>query len=43
VDGITICGKTGTAENYAKIMHVKIFIFIAFAPMENPKNCHYCE
>ncbi|MFV8331936.1 penicillin-binding protein 2 [Flavobacterium sp. GSP14] len=42
VDGITICGKTGTAENYAKIggMRVKMedhSIFVAFAPMENPK------
>ncbi len=42
VDGIAICGKTGTAENYAKIggMRVKMedhSIFVAFAPMENPK------
>lgn len=42
VEGIAICGKTGTAENYAKIggMRVKMedhSIFVAFAPMENPK------
>lgn len=42
VEGIDICGKTGTAENYAKIggMRIKMedhSIFVAFAPMENPK------
>lgn len=42
VEGIRICGKTGTAENYAKIngKRVKLqdhSIFVAFAPRENPK------
>ncbi len=42
VDGIDICGKTGTAENYAKIggQRVKLedhSIFVAFAPKDNPK------
>lgn len=42
VEGINICGKTGTAENFAKIGGVKVkmedhSIFVAFAPMENPK------
>ncbi|MBK0370668.1 penicillin-binding protein 2 [Flavobacterium agrisoli] len=42
VDGINICGKTGTAENYAKIDGVRTklkdhSIFVAFAPKENPK------
>lgn len=42
VDGIDICGKTGTAENYAKIngQRVKLqdhSIFVAFAPKNNPK------
>jgi penicillin-binding protein 2 len=42
VDGINICGKTGTAENFARIGGKKIqlkdhSIFVAFAPMENPK------
>jgi penicillin-binding protein 2 len=42
VEGIEICGKTGTAENYAKIngKRVKLqdhSIFVAFAPKENPK------
>ena len=34
VEGITICGKTGTAENPHGEDHS---IFIAFAPKENPK------
>lgn len=34
VDGITICGKTGTAENPHGQDHS---IFIAFAPKDNPK------
>lgn len=34
VDGITICGKTGTAQNPHGKDHS---IFIAFAPKENPK------
>ena len=42
VEGIEICGKTGTAENYTKINGVKTkltdhSIFIAFAPKDNPK------
>lgn len=42
VEGIDICGKTGTAENYAKVngQRVKMAdhsIFVAFAPKENPK------
>ena len=42
VEGIDICGKTGTAENYAKIggKRVKLedhSIFVAFAPKVNPK------
>jgi penicillin-binding protein 2 len=40
--GIEICGKTGTAENFAKIngKRVKLqdhSIFVAFAPKHNPK------
>ena len=40
--GIEICGKTGTAENFAKIngKRVKLqdhSIFVAFAPKDNPK------
>jgi len=42
VEGIEICGKTGTAENFAKIngKRTKLqdhSIFVAFAPKENPK------
>lgn len=42
VEGIEICGKTGTAENFAKIngKRVKLqdhSIFVAFAPRDNPK------
>lgn len=42
VEGIDICGKTGTAENFAKIGGVRVkledhSIFVAFAPKENPK------
>jgi len=42
VEGIDICGKTGTAENFAKIGGVRTkledhSIFVAFAPKENPK------
>ena len=34
VEGITVCGKTGTAQNPQGEDHS---VFIAFAPMENPK------
>lgn len=42
VSGIEICGKTGTAENYAIIEGKKTqltdhSIFVAFAPKDNPK------
>jgi penicillin-binding protein 2 len=42
VQGIDICGKTGTAENFAKIdgKRTKLedhSIFVAFAPKDNPK------
>ncbi|PWG04636.1 penicillin-binding protein 2 [Polaribacter aquimarinus] len=42
VKGIEICGKTGTAENFAIIENQKIqlpdhSILVAFAPKENPK------
>jgi len=34
IEGITVCGKTGTAENPHGQDHA---VFIAFAPMEDPK------
>ena len=42
VEGIEICGKTGTAENYTKIKGKRMqltdhSVFIAFAPKDNPK------
>ncbi|MBG6109414.1 penicillin-binding protein 2 [Flavobacterium sp. CG_23.5] len=42
VEGIDICGKTGTAENFARIGGKRIqlkdhSIFVAFAPKDNPK------
>lgn len=42
VEGLAICGKTGTAENFAKINGVRTqltdhSIFVAFAPKDNPK------
>jgi penicillin-binding protein 2 len=42
IEGIEICGKTGTAENFAKINGVRTqltdhSIFVAFAPKDNPK------
>jgi penicillin-binding protein 2 len=42
VEGIDICGKTGTAENFARVGGKKIqledhSIFVAFAPKDNPK------
>ncbi|MDO7173074.1 peptidoglycan D,D-transpeptidase FtsI family protein [Mariniflexile sp. AS56] len=42
VNGIEICGKTGTAENFVKVDGRRMqltdhSIFIAFAPKDNPK------
>lgn len=42
VEGIEICGKTGTAENFTRINGKRVqltdhSIFIAFAPKDNPK------
>jgi penicillin-binding protein 2 len=42
IKGVEICGKTGTAENFARINGVKEqlpdhSILVAFAPKENPK------
>jgi penicillin-binding protein 2 len=42
VEGIDICGKTGTAENFAKVNGKRTkmqdhSIFVAFAPKDNPK------
>lgn len=42
VEGIDICGKTGTAENFAKIDGKRVqlkdhSIFVAFAPKDDPK------
>ncbi len=42
VEGIDICGKTGTAENFAKIDGKRVqledhSIFVAFAPKDKPK------
>lgn len=42
VPGIEVCGKTGTAENYAKVDGKRVqltdhSIFIAFAPKDDPK------
>jgi penicillin-binding protein 2 len=42
IDGIDICGKTGTSEVYGKIDGVRTqlddhSIFVAFAPKDNPK------
>jgi penicillin-binding protein 2 len=42
VEGIEICGKTGTAENFTKIDGKKTqltdhSVFVAFAPKDNPK------
>lgn len=41
-EGIEICGKTGTAENFTRINGVKTqltdhSVFVAFAPKNNPK------
>lgn len=42
VEGIEICGKTGTAENFTRINGKKTqltdhSVFVAFAPKDNPK------
>jgi penicillin-binding protein 2 len=42
VEGLEICGKTGTAENFAKINGKRVQLedhseFVAFAPRTNPK------
>lgn len=42
VEGLEICGKTGTAENFAKINGKRVKLqdhseFVAFAPRQNPK------
>jgi penicillin-binding protein 2 len=38
IDGITVCGKTGTVENYkGSVKQKNHSVFIAFAPMNNPK------
>lgn len=42
IPGIEIAGKTGTAENFTKIDSVRVqltdhSIFVAFAPVDNPK------
>ena len=43
VKGITICGKTGTVENYYKgVKQENHSFFCAFAPRENPKIAIMC-
>lgn len=43
VPGITICGKTGTVENYYKgVKQQNHSFFCAFAPRENPKIAIMC-
>lgn len=47
VEGITICGKTGTVENYANIKGQLVkqpnhSFFCAFAPRESPKIAIMC-
>ena len=38
INGINVCGKTGTVENYkGSIKQKNHSVFIAFAPMENPE------
>lgn len=38
IDGVTVCGKTGTVENYiGSVKQKNHSVFIAFAPMDNPK------
>lgn len=43
VEGITICGKTGTVENYYRgVKQPNHSFFCAFAPRENPKIAIMC-
>ncbi len=43
IDGITMCGKTGTVENYIRGVKQKNHsFFAAFAPRENPKIAIMC-
>jgi len=43
VEGITICGKTGTVENYYRgVKQPNHSFFAAFAPRENPKIAIMC-
>ena len=43
VEGITICGKTGTVENYVHgVKQPNHAFFCAFAPRENPKIAIMC-
>ena len=38
IEGIDVCGKTGTVENYkGSVKQKNHSVFIAFAPMENPE------
>jgi penicillin-binding protein 2 len=42
VDGMEICGKTGTADNFARVNGKQVMlkphsVFVAFAPKKNPK------
>ena len=38
IDGMIVCGKTGTVENYiGSVKQKNHSVFIAFAPMNNPK------
>lgn len=44
IQGIAVCGKTGTAENYARVNGVMTkqanhSLFVGFAPKDNPKIC----
>lgn len=43
IEGITICGKTGTVENYYRgVKQPNHSFFAAFAPRENPKIAIMC-
>jgi penicillin-binding protein 2 len=43
IEGITMCGKTGTVENYVRLIKQKNHsFFAAFAPRENPKIAIMC-